>query len=230
MSITAPSEGPLQSVLRQAGAVFSGRDGRPVAVHFGSPAGELAVCVRAVGIVDRSQLSTLAIEAPRLQLRLLTSRLIGATVAPGGALQAAGAWWCANSEESVTVLCEQRVAHRLQDRVREHAIHYAALSVRDRTADCAAIELLGPATRKLLAALGVYGEAGDPRRVPPFTAATIAGCEVRWLLQSDRRALALVPSASAAEVWKAIERAGRPYGISCVGIEAARHYALLDRS
>jgi glycine cleavage system aminomethyltransferase T len=229
MTITAPSEGPLQTVLRQAGAVFSGREGRPVAVHFGSPAGELAVCVRAVGIVDRSELSKLTIEAPRLQLRLLTSRLIGATVAPGGAVQAAGAWWCAASEESVTVLCEQSVARRLQDRVREHAVHYAALSVRDRTPELAAIELLGPATGTLLATLGVYGEAGDPRSVPPFTAATTADCEVRWLLESDRRALALVPSASAAEMWKAIERAGRPYGISCVGIEAARRYALLDR-
>jgi glycine cleavage system aminomethyltransferase T len=229
MSIAAPSEGPLQSVLRTAGAVFSGREGTSVAVHYGSPAGELAVCVRAVGIVDRSQLSKLVIEAPPSQLGLLTSRLTGGTLAPGGALHAAGAWWCADSEESVTVVCEPRVAQRLQDRVREHAVHYAVLTVRDCTADYAAIELLGPATRMLLATLGVFGESGDPRTVPPFTAGTIAGCEVRWLLQSDHRALAIVQAGSAGEVWKAIERGGRPYGISCVGSEAARRYALLDR-
>jgi glycine cleavage system aminomethyltransferase T len=229
MSITTPSDGSLQGVLRKAGAVFSGREHSPIAVHYGSPAGELAVCVRAVGIVDRSQLSKLVIEAPRLQLGLLTSRLIGGTIAPGGAVQAAGAWWCADSEESMTVLCEPRVAQRLQDRVREHAVHYAALSVRDRSAELAAIELLGPATCKLLTTLGVYGESGDPRRVPPFTAGTIAGCDVRWLLQSDHRALALVQAAAAGEVWKAIERVGRPYGVSCVGSEAARRYALLDR-
>jgi glycine cleavage system aminomethyltransferase T len=229
MSITTPSDGSLQSVLRKAGAVFSGREDSPIAVHYGSPAGELAVCVRAVGIVDRSQLSKLVIEAPRLQLGLLTSRLIGGTIAPGGAVQAAGAWWCADSEESMTVLCEPRVAQRLQDRLREHAVHYAALSVRDCSAELAAIELLGPATRKLLMTLGVYGESGDPRSVPPFTAGTLAGCEVRWLLQSDHRAVALVQAAAAGKTWKAIERAGRPYGISCVGSEAARRYALLDR-
>jgi glycine cleavage system aminomethyltransferase T len=233
MAVTAPSEGPanpLLGILEQAGAVFSNREGRPSIVHYGSPAGELAVCVSSVGLVDRSQLSKLAVEAPSLQLGLLTSRLIGGTVAPGGALHAAGAWWCGESERRILVLCEPRVAQRLQARMREHAVHYSALSVSDRTAEWAAIELLGSATGKLLARLGAYGESGDPRSVPPFSQATLAGSEVRWLLQSDRRALVLAPIEAAGTVWKAIEQAGRPLGISCVGVEAASRYALLERT
>jgi glycine cleavage system aminomethyltransferase T len=233
MSVTVPSGGaasPLLSILEQAGAVFSSRDGHPSVVHYGSPAGELAVCVSSVGLVDRSALSKLVIEAPRLQLGLLTSRLIGGCVAPGGALQAAGAWCCGESEERVLVLSERRVARRLQARIREHAVHYAALTVSDRSSDWAAIELLGPATGKLLADLGAYGESRDPRSVSPFGPGAVGGCAVHWLLQSDRRALVLVPTESAGLVWRAIERAGRRFGISCVGTEAASRYALLERS
>jgi hypothetical protein len=43
----------LDVVLRRAGAVLARRDGRDVAINFGSAAAELAVCVRSVGIVDR---------------------------------------------------------------------------------------------------------------------------------------------------------------------------------
>jgi hypothetical protein len=57
----------------------------------------------------------------------------------------------------------------------------------------------------------------------------VAGIEARLLLESDRRALLLVASELAADAWRAIEQLGRPFGISCVGLEAARRYALLER-
>jgi hypothetical protein len=31
-------------------------------------------------------------------------------------------------------------------------------------------------------------------------------------------------------VWRAVERAGRPFGLSCVGQEAAGRYSLLERT
>ena len=46
------------------------------------------MCVRAVGLVDRSDLSKLVLEAPPAQLAGLTSRLVGHAVAAGGALSA----------------------------------------------------------------------------------------------------------------------------------------------
>ena len=39
----------------------------------------------------------------------------------------------------------------------------------------------------------------------------------------------LAPSEQAG-AWRAIERAGRPFGLSCVGQEAAGRYALLERT
>lgn len=220
---------PLDTVLRQAGAVFSIRDGRPVAANYGSAAGELAVCVSAVGLVDRSELSKLVIEAPPGQLRHLMSRLLGSFVAPDGALFADGAWWCAAAPNQVVVLCEPHAAARVGERLRAQAVHHVALVVRERSTDWAAIELLGRTAGKVLRALGVYGESGDPRRVSPFSAGTVGGIDAQWLLESDCRALALVPHERAGEVWRAIERTGRPFGISCVGWDAASRYSLLER-
>ena len=107
MVVTAPSEGrsrQLAALLRQAGAVFATHDGRSVAVNYGSAAGELAVCVTGVGLVDRSALAKLVLQGPPPQLDQLLTRSVGGSVAPGGALSADGAWWCSATEGQVTVL------------------------------------------------------------------------------------------------------------------------------
>lgn len=215
-------------MLRQAGAVFANHEGRSAAIHYGSAAGELAVCVSAVGLVDRSDLATLALEAPSPQLAQLTSRLAGGEIAPGGALDAAGAWWCAAAPDTVVVVCRPDVRRRLIERLRVHAAHQVSLRV--LSLDFSALGLLGPQTPSLLRALGVYGPDGDPRSVAPFGRGTIAGNDVWWLLASDRSALMLVDRARAGELWRAIESAGRPYGLSCVGQEAAGRHALLERT
>jgi glycine cleavage system aminomethyltransferase T len=231
MSILAPAEGrspSLDVALRQAGAVFATHDGRSAAIHYGSAAGELAVCVSAVGLVDRSDLTTLALEAPSAQLAQLTSRLAGGEIAPGGALDAAGAWWCAATSDTLVVVCRADVRRRLVERLRMHATHQVSLRV--LSVDFAAVGLLGPQTPNVLGALGVYGAGGDPRAVAPFGRGTIAGTDAWWLLESDRSALMLLDRERAGQVWRAIERAGRPFGLSCVGQEAAGRYALLERT
>jgi glycine cleavage system aminomethyltransferase T len=233
VAVIAATEGaptPLFGLLARAGAVFTRGGDRDVAVNYGSAAGELAVCVSAVGLVDRSDLSTLVIEAPASQLARLTARIAGGTVAQGGALQASGAWWCGAAPERIVVLCEPHLAARLQARLRDHAVHYAALTVKDASQECVPIEMLGRAAGRVLRALGAYGDAGDPRQASPFATRTIAGIDTHVLLASDNRALLLVPTNSAAALWQAIERTGRPAGISCVGLEAASRYALLQRA
>jgi glycine cleavage system aminomethyltransferase T len=217
-------------VLRRAGAVLATRDGRTVAMNFGSAAAELAVCVRAVGLVDRSELSKLVLEAPPAQLAALTSRLVGDAVAPGGVLFAGNAWWCGDAPGRVIVLSDRDTGSRLRGRLHVDARRFVTTTVHDASGDLAAIGLLGHNADKILRALGAFGDAGDPRAVSPFAHGSIAGIPASWLLQSDRRALALVPREHAGEAWLAIERAGRPFGISCVGHEAASRYALLERT
>ena len=217
-------------VLRRAGAVLATRDGRSVAMNFGSAAAELAVCVRAVGLVDRSELSKLVLEAPPAQLAALTTRLVGDAVSPGGVLSAGNAWWCGDAPGRVIVLSESDTGSRLRDRLHTDARRFVTTTVHDASAELAAIGLLGRGADKVLRALGAFGEAGDPRAVAPFAHRQVAGIPASWLLQSDRRALALVPREHAGEAWLAIECAGRPFGISCVGHEAACRYALLERT
>jgi hypothetical protein len=66
--------------------------------------------------------------------------------------------------------------------------------------------------------------------VRPFSERVIAGIPARVLLESDRQALLLVAPDRAGELWRATERAGRAFGLSCVGTEAARRYALIERA
>jgi glycine cleavage system aminomethyltransferase T len=230
VSVTARSQeapAPLDLVLRRAGAVLSVRDGRPVAVNFGSAAAELAVCVRTVGLVDRSDLQALALEAPPAQLSALMTRVAGATVLPGGLAFGAGAWWCGEAPDRVIVVCDQRTGARLAGGLRAVAARH--VTVRDLSSELTAIGLLGRHTGRVLAALGMYGPAGDPRHAKPFARGSVQGIPACWLLQSDHRALVLVAPEQAGAAWLAIERAGREHGISCVGQEAAARYALMER-
>ena len=213
--------------MRRAGAVLSTREGTSVPIHFGSAAAELAVCVRTVGLVDRSELRVLALEAPPAQLSALITRLVGATVSPGGLISAGGAWWCGETPDRVMVVCEPRMAGRLVDSL--HAIAARHVAVHDLSDQLAAVGLLGRNTSQVLSALGAYGRSGDPRHAAPFGRGSVGEIPVAWVLESDHRALALVPRAQAGEAWLAIERAGRPFGISCVGHEAACRYALMER-
>jgi glycine cleavage system aminomethyltransferase T len=227
VSATARSPLPLDVVLQRAGAVMTSRAGRPVAVHYGSAAAELAVCVRAVGIVDRSDLSTLTLEAPPAQLAALMARLVGRTVAPGGLVSSASALWCGDRTDRVMVVCDPRTGRRLVDALHADAARH--VTVRDRSTELVALALLGRNASKVLSALGVYGRSGDPREAKPFARGAVDAIPAWWLLQSDHRALALVERDQAGEAWQAIERAGRPFGISCVGDEAACRYALMER-
>jgi hypothetical protein len=183
--------------------------------------------VRAVGLVDRSELSTLALEAPPAQLSALMMRLVGAAVSPGGLVSGGTAWWCGEAADRVTVICDPRTAERLADGLRADATRH--ITVRELSGELTAIGLLGPGTVKVLTALRVYGPSGDPRQAKPFTRGSVERTPAWWLLQSDHRALALVPREQAGEAWQAIERAGRSFGISCVGHEAAARYALMER-
>jgi glycine cleavage system aminomethyltransferase T len=228
VAVSVPSESSLAGLMRQAGAVFGRGQGDATAIHYGSPAGELAVCIRAVGLVDRSELAKLLVEAPAAQLRQLTSRLTGATVAPGGALHAGGAWWCAATPQQLYVLCERPVGERLKRALQTQALRHVEVS--DYSLSLASLGVLGTRASELLRALGAFGECGDPRLVRPFSERVIAGIPARVLLESDRQALLLVAPDRAGELWRATERAGRAFGLSCVGTEAARRYALIERA
>lgn len=216
----------LIEIQRNAGAVFSNRHGPEVAIHYGSAAGELAVCVSAVGIVDRCNLTKLMIEGPPAPISKLLEHVVGGSVAPGGAVYAGGAWWCRAAAERVVALCDLNAGQRLREWIRAQTRRHAGIDVSDMSVDWAAIGLLGRNTPHVLRALGAV-RAHDHGELPSFVPGRLGESDALWLLESDSRALALVPHGLAGKSWSVIEDAGRPYGVSCVGLEAAQRYELL---
>jgi hypothetical protein len=219
----------LDAIVRRAGGVLARRRGAPLIVNYGSAAGELAACVCAVGMADRSPLTKLELAGPADELRAVVTAATGATVAPGGALLAGEAWWCAAGSERVIALAEPWCGERLLARVQRAVASRPAVWLSDRSTEWSAISVVGRWTGEVLGALGVYGPAGDPRQTPPFGPGTAGPAAALWLLESDRRALALVARRQAGLAWQAIERAGQASGIRYVGQDAVARYALLDR-
>ena len=218
---------PLAVVTSRAGAVLT-RGGGNVAVHYGSAAAELGVCVTAVGLADRSDLGKLRITGPAAGIADLLQHVVGGPLEPAGVAAAAGAWWCAVAPEHVIVQCERSGAPRLLGMLRAQARRLPGVEVVDISSSLSAIALVGPRAPQVLRALGALGPGGDPRTAAPFGRATIAGAGVHVLLQTDRRALVLVEPLAADRVWRAIAEAGRDFGLSCVGTEAVERFALLD--
>jgi glycine cleavage system aminomethyltransferase T len=205
------------------------RDGYPVVANYGSAAGELAACVSAVGLAARSDLATLELAGTSAQLRHLSQRLTGSEVAPGGAVLSGGAWWCAANPERMLVICDASRRDHLHAVLQARVARRAAVTLTDRSGELTALAVVGRRASALLAALGVYGESGNPRHVPPLTRHAGAGADVLWLLESDDKAFAIMATADAPTVWHTIERAGRCFGLCAVGQEALARYALIRR-
>jgi glycine cleavage system aminomethyltransferase T len=230
VSIHAEPDHDLDAVVSRAGAIRGDHAGRPVALHYGSAAGELAACVSRVGLGDRSELGKLALEGPSAILGGVVSDLTGMALASGGALPTETAWWCAVTPERVLVIIEPGDGDRLQGRIRRLGARHPDLRIRDLSQAWSAIAIVGRQAGEVLARLGVYGASGNPRSAAPASSLRVAGVDVTWLLQSDHRALALMGHRDAPTVWHALHSVGRPFGICAVGQQAIARYTLLART
>ena len=86
----SPYRSPLEDALRREGAVIRRRDGRRVAAHFGSPGGELAVCARSVGLVDRSEIGKLELRGYPEALDQIVCLVSDSQLEPNEVLRAGG--------------------------------------------------------------------------------------------------------------------------------------------
>jgi glycine cleavage system aminomethyltransferase T len=228
MPLVVASEGtggPLEEILRKAGAVFGAHAGRLVALNYGSAAGELAACVHSVGLADHSATSKLELCSRPGQLDAELSRLVGRPLHPGEAVRAHEAWWCVAEPGRALVLCEPQVGNRLYESLHDQMLRRAGIEVRDRSDEWSVIELIGRKAWKVLHALGVFDELTDP---PCFLHAPVAEIGVDWLLVSEHMALAVVDRGDVLATWQAIESVGSRFGLAYVGHEAATRYRLVE--
>ena len=102
---------PLEAILRGSGATMLYEAGVTFANDFGSVAGEVAVCLRAVGIADRSDLVKLDISGPAEDVAAVVgswpapcrnpaSRFMCS--APGGRASTPSACSCSSTSPSAT--------------------------------------------------------------------------------------------------------------------------------
>jgi glycine cleavage system aminomethyltransferase T len=206
----------VETQVNRAGGIMPSRTGGRVAA-------------RAVGLADRSDLGVLTMTGAAASLSELVGHTTGTSLAVGGVVASADTWWCRASAGEVVTVTEPPARARILTTLRMPTARLHGLDVRDASAEMAAIAVVGRRAADVLAALGLLGSAGDPRAVAPFTSQTLAGAPVRLLLQTDRRALVLAPTAEAERVWEAIQTAGRPFGLSLVGTDALRLLALQER-
>jgi hypothetical protein len=191
---------PLDGVLRGHGATMAIRHGRCVAAHFGSAASETAVCLRTVGIADRSERTT-------FELRGAPGDIDEALAALGRS--DATAWWARTTARTAIVRCEYVDAARCGA-----AVHFAegTLAI-DVSSRYAAIGVIGPLAEDLLRAAAL--EEGDGRPS---------------VMRDRQGALELLVDAREAErVWARLLEAGAPFRVACVGLDALEHLAASHR-
>jgi glycine cleavage system aminomethyltransferase T len=218
----------LGRLQADAGAVLACHRGRPVAVSYGSAAGELAACLNSVGIASRAELTKLELMAPGPNLDRVLTGLLGAPLLAGGIHQTRAVGWYRPDDTRLIALCEAEQAERLRGRLDFWTLRDPTVALADRTDEWAAIAVIGRRAQLLLDELGVYGPGHDPRAVPPATR-TADDAQTAWLLHADDDALAITPRAAAAALWQRITRTGRPLQICAVGHEALLRYRMLTQ-
>jgi glycine cleavage system aminomethyltransferase T len=216
---------PLDGVLRSHGAAMAIRHGRCVAAHFGSAASEAAVCLRTVGIADRSERTTIELRGapgdieealaahdrasrrgsrPPCRRVRRTEEALAALGPPD-----ATAWWARTTARSAIVRCEYADAPQCAAAVLSAE---GALDI-DFSNRYAAIGVVGPLAEDLLQAANFDDGDGQP-----------------IVMQDRQGALELLVDASdGARVWTRLLEAGAPFRVACVGLDALEHLAVSHR-
>jgi glycine cleavage system aminomethyltransferase T len=226
----ALAHSPLEPQLQKAGATMVARHGWWVAAHFGSPAGELALCETAVGMADRSDLGKLELQGEAGALEQLVGQLSGGSVSSGDALLAQGAWWCAVSPTHVLALSDAGETDRVRTAALDAVRWTPGATVIDLTPRLAAIGLFGPRTADVLTELSDSEPPREDSDEAAFDVLRLAAVPALVLRGAGGgRAVVLTEAARVAGLWMEIERAGREAGIGHVGADAVSHLSPLAR-
>ncbi len=215
---------PMERLARAAGARFERRDGWNVAVGFGPEGVERARLERTVAFADRSALTKLELHAPAEALAAIVAAAAdGAVLQLGTATRVNGAWWCPVTPEHVLVLGEPAGAGALRERVGvavETARDGATVTVVDVTSGLAAIALIGPGARELLARFCAIDVRPAVTPVAGFRPGSVARTPGYLLREDADRLLVLVGWALGEYLWEVVADAAAHLDGGPVGADA----------
>ena len=221
---------PLARLQEDAGSRLEVRDGWRRAAGFGSLEAELEACRTRVGIADRSSLGKLELQAPAGELGSIAAELAdGAELTGERATLAGGAWWCSPSPQRKLVLTPPGEAAEMRERL-EAAAEGRFASVVDLSAGLAALSVIGPAARELLARLTALDLR--PQQLPEcgFRPASVGRVPAMVLREQAERFLVLFGSYHARYMWAAVTDAGLPLRAAPVGADALTELDVRERA
>jgi aminomethyltransferase len=205
-----PRHGPLDEVLRRAGAHMAERQGWLVAADFGSLASEVAVTRSRAGLADVSSI-------PKFELRGEEAELATLIPDPCGPGRVRDAWWCPLSPSLALVLGAPGANGDVALQV-EARCEGSLVEVVDVTSSRVAVCVVGRAASEVLVRAGA-------RELPAgaVRSESIGGIPTIVLHSSERHWLLVAPAEDAAELWLALSEAGAPLGLAYVGLDALQH-------
>jgi glycine cleavage system aminomethyltransferase T len=203
-------------------AVLHDLAGHTVVAHYGSVHGEIAVCMKSVGLSDHSDYGVVELRGDRGLLdRALVARLGDPPLATGNARRLRGVWYL-RLDARHALLAGPHAALESgaaieRGRRRDDVPH------RDIGASLAVIGILGPRATRLLAAAGLPGDLA----IGAIGADAGDTSIIAILRETQRRYLAVVRASGADAFWARLLSAGEPLGAALVGYDAL---ALLNAS
>jgi glycine cleavage system aminomethyltransferase T len=198
-----------------ASAVLHDRDGHAVVAHYGSVPGEIAVCMKSVGLADHSDYGVFELRGDRELLdRALIARLGDPPLAIGSGRRLRSVWYL-RLHARHTLLVGPHAALASGPAIGSGRDR-SDLPHRDIGASLAIVGIIGPRAARLLAASGLPGELP----IGAIGADASDRSIVAILRESQRRYLALVRADAADAFWARLLTAGEPLGAAFVGYDA----------
>lgn len=201
-------------------AVLGNLAGRDVVAHYGSAAAEIAVCTKAVGLVERSDLSLLDVSGAETPLHHALAAAIPDTVpALGEARCVADTWCCRLEPDRALVAGAAGAVDRWRHVVSRAAATTGIAVTAELLTEAEVVSVVGPKAttlleRSSLPAVLSPGSVGGGR---------VAGSTVWVVCEDHERYLLLFPHGCPEVALEAIGESGRPLGLARVGHDALAH-------
>jgi heterotetrameric sarcosine oxidase gamma subunit len=213
---------PMEQRARAAGAQIATREGWNMALRYGDPVIELRRVSETVGFADRSSMVKLELQGEPDALAAIVAQMAGGlTLEQGLAARSQGTWWCPVTPARMLVLSEPPFGRAVHAAVLEATAQApGTTTVTDLTCGLAALCLIGPSARELLARFCALDVRPAVTPVTGFRPGSVARTPGYVLVEADDRLLLLVGWALGEYLWEVVADAAETLHGGPLGAEA----------